>query len=124
MAEVTVTGVVASVNGTGSGFTILETVNSPTQPGKTWSRYWRCWMPKVASYAVPSKDDTLTVVGTWGGRVDEKNARYVDHILNDVRVDRSVHEPVQESRTYPDSEQPPEDPWGPVAQIPDGETPF
>lgn len=120
MAEVTVTGEVRTVNGTGNGFTIVEKVT--THKGKTFDRWWRCWMPRQGSYAIPNPGERVTVVGLWAGRIGERG--YVDHVLDDIRVQASSPPP-------PDPDPAPEDAWAPsgwdVAPIPDDvpdEVPF
>jgi hypothetical protein len=116
MARVTVEGVVASVNGTGTGFRVEEGFEID---GKRYRRFFSCWFPKSATVAVPNTGDHVTVTGTLSAKV-ARDPRYVDLTINNARL---------EQRTQPASDPapedtPPEDPWGPVAHIPDGETPF
>lgn len=123
MAKVTVEGVVASVNGTGTGFRVEEGYEID---GKWFRRFYSCWFPKTASVAVPNQGDRVTVRGTLSAKVSTRDARFVDLTVNNtVIIERSAAGAVQESRTSPESEQPPEDPWGPVTPIPnDQDVPF
>ena len=113
MAKTVVDGVVASVAGTGVGFTVKEVIESPTTPGKTWDRYWRCWYPRQSSHSVVKQGDTVSVSGEVSAKVSEKNPRYVDFILNDVTVTPSSPTATPEPDGYGD-------PWA-TAPIPDDE---
>lgn len=129
MARIEVEGTVASVNGTGSGFTVKETVTSPTRAGFTWDVYWKAWLPRAATTQIPNKGDRVRIAGTWAGRVDKNNPKYIDHVLDDIQiVDRQLAGPP----AAPAEEGPPEDAWAStpgvaweVATVPaDQDTPF
>lgn len=112
MARVTVEGLVASVNGTGTGFRVEEGYEID---GKWYRRFYSCWFPKTATTAVPNTGDRVTVTGTLSAKVSARDRRFVDLTVNNARIDSRVT-----AETPPPDDTPPEDPWA-VAPIPDGQ---
>lgn len=85
MAFVSVEGTVASVNGTGSGFRVEEAWEG--REGRQSRRYWSVWLPKAASSVVPGKGDRVKVSGMLTAKVSERDPRFVDHTINEARVE-------------------------------------
>jgi hypothetical protein len=127
MARIEVEGTVASVNGTGSGFRIEESWEG--RDGRRSRRYWTAWFPRASSTAIPNKGDVVKANGFLSTKVSEKDARYVDHTIQEVRVEfvarASAYEVPPLADDYlPVDDYPPTDAWA-VAPIPnDEDTPF
>ena len=82
MAHVTVEGTVSRINSRGNGFGLRE---ENEYQGKTRTTYWSVFPPKDADRTV-SEGDRIKVSGFLGTRVSERDARFVDHTLNQAKV--------------------------------------
>ncbi|GAA5198610.1 hypothetical protein [Microbacterium jejuense] len=130
MASATVTGTVASLNSTGTGFRVEETWEG--RDGRSSRRFWAVWFPKGTGGMAPPVNAHVKVTGLLGTKVSERDNRYVDHTINDAQVELLNGEPapaadhrapVQPYVGNPAYDTPPEDPWA-TAPIPESETPF
>lgn len=97
-----VEGTVASVNGTGSGFRVLE--EWETRDGRGGKRYVAVWFPKTTSATVPNVGDTVKASGFVSAKVSERNPQYADLILNEARVEIVTRATVEPSGWDADSE--------------------
>jgi len=86
MAWVQVEGTVSRINSRGNGFGLKE-VNEYN--GKERVTYWSVFPPKDADRTV-NEGDRIKVSGFLGTRVSERDARFVDHTLNQAKVLESV----------------------------------
>ena len=86
MAYTTVEGEVARINSRGNGYAIRE---EQTYNGKTRTTYWSVFPPKDAERTV-NEGDRIKVGGFLGTRVSERDARFVDHTLNQAKVLEAV----------------------------------
>ena len=82
MAYVTVEGTVSRINSRGNGFGLKEVQE---YNGKERVTFWSVFPPKDAERTV-SEGDRLKVGGFLGTRVSERDARFVDHTLNQGKV--------------------------------------
>ena len=82
MAYTTVEGTVSRINSRGNGFGLKE-VNS--YGDKERVTYWSVFPPKDAARTV-NEGDRVKVSGFLGTRVSERDARFVDHTLNQAKV--------------------------------------
>jgi hypothetical protein len=86
MARVEIEGEVASVNGTGSGFRVVESWEG--RDGRAGKRYFAVWFPRSATASVPAVGERVKVQGFLSAKVSERDARYVDLTVNEARVER------------------------------------
>ena len=82
MAYTTVEGTVSRINSRGNGFGVKE-VNS--YGDKERVTYWSVFPPKDADRTV-NEGDRVKISGFLGTRVSERDARFVDHTLNQAKV--------------------------------------
>lgn len=82
MAYVTVEGTVSRINSRGNGFGVKE-VNEYN--GKERVTFWSVFPPRDADRTV-REGDRVKVGGFLGTRVSERDARFVDHTLNNAKV--------------------------------------
>lgn len=82
MAYTTVEGTVSRINSRGNGFGLKE-VNS--YGDKERVTYWSIFPPKDADRTV-TEGQTIKVSGFLGTKVSERDARFVDHTLNQAKV--------------------------------------
>jgi hypothetical protein len=85
MASANVTGTVASLNSTGTGFRVEESWEG--REGRQSRRYWSVWFPKDTGGMAPPIGSRVKVNGLLSTKVSERDARYVDHTLNEARVE-------------------------------------
>jgi hypothetical protein len=93
MATTVVEGTVSRINSRGNGFGLKE-VNS--YGDKERVTYWSVFPPKDADRTVV-EGQTVKVSGYLGTRVSERDARFVDHTLNQAKVLETAAAPVVES---------------------------
>lgn len=86
MSYVTVEGTVSRINSRGNGFGLKEVQE---YQGKERVTYWSVFPPKDADRTV-SEGDRIKVAGFLGTRVSERDARFVDHTLNQAKVLEAV----------------------------------
>ena len=91
MAYTTVEGTVSRINSRGNGFGVRE---DNEYQGKTRTTYWSVFPPKDADRTV-SEGDRIKVSGFLGTRVSERDARFVDHTLNQAKVLEGATTPAQ-----------------------------
>lgn len=82
MATTVVEGTVSRINSRGNGFGVRE---DNEYQGKTRTTYWSVFPPKDADRTV-NEGDRVKVSGFLGTRVSERDARFVDHTLNQAKV--------------------------------------
>ncbi|MDR6907494.1 hypothetical protein J2X63_003202 [Agromyces sp. 3263] len=82
MAYTTVEGTVSRINSRGNGFGLRE---ENEYQGKTRTTYWSVFPPKDAARTV-SEGDRIKASGFLGTKVSERDARFVDHTLNQAKV--------------------------------------
>ena len=86
MAYVTVEGIVSRINSRGNGFGLKEVQE---WQGKERVTYWSVFPPKDAERTVV-EGDRVKLGGFLGTRVSERDARFVDHTLNQGKVLESL----------------------------------
>jgi hypothetical protein len=86
MAYVTVEGTVSRINSRGNGWGLRE---AQEYNGKERVTYWSVFPPKDADRTV-NEGDRIKVSGFLGTRVSERDARFVDHTLNQAKVLEAV----------------------------------
>jgi hypothetical protein len=82
VAQVVVEGTVSRINSRGNGFGLKE-VNSFGDKERV--TYWSVFPPKDADRTV-NEGDRVKISGFLGTRVSERDARFVDHTLNQAKV--------------------------------------
>ena len=82
MARVTVEGTVSRINSRGNGFGVKEVQSWGDKERVT---YWSVFPPKDAERTVV-EGQTVKLEGFLGTRVSERDARFVDHTLNQAKV--------------------------------------
>ena len=91
MAYVTVEGTVSRINSRGNGWGLRE---ASEYNGKERVTYWSVFPPKDADRTVV-EGQSVKVSGFLGTRVSERDARFVDHTLNQAKVLEGATTPVQ-----------------------------
>jgi len=99
MAYVSVEGTVSRINSRGNGFGLKE---ENEFNGKTKTTYWSVFPPKDADRTV-QEGQKIKVSGFLGTRVSERDARFVDHTLNQAKVLESVVAAVPAADTWDSS---------------------
>jgi hypothetical protein len=82
MAVVTVEGTVSRINSRGNGWGLKEVQSYGDKERVT---YWSVFPPKDADRTVV-EGQRVKVSGFLGTRVSERDARFVDHTLNQAKV--------------------------------------
>lgn len=82
MAKVSIEGVVSRLNTVGSGFGLKE---SREHNGKTYTTYWSVFPPRNEDRTV-NVGDRVEVDGFLRTEVSKRDGRYVDHTVNNARV--------------------------------------
>ena len=90
MARVTVEGTVSRINSRGNGFGVREVQSWGDKERVT---YWSVFPPKDAERTVV-EGQTVKLEGFLGTRVSERDARFVDHTLNQAKVLETSAAPV------------------------------
>lgn len=128
MASATVTGTVASLNSTGTGFRVEEAWEG--RDGRSSRRFWAVWFAKGTGGMAPPVNARVKVTGLLSTKVSERDNRYVDHTINEAKVELLDGEPRNNEQHPPVNgyDTPPEDPWAntpgwETVTVPD-ETPF
>ena len=93
MAVVTVEGTVSRINSRGNGWGLKEVQSYGDKERVT---YWSVFPPKDADRTVV-EGQRIKVSGFLGTRVSERDARFVDHTLNQAKVLETAAAPVVES---------------------------
>jgi len=86
MAYVTVEGTVSRINSRGNGWGLRE---AQEYNGKERVTFWSVFPPKDADRTV-QEGQKIKVSGFLGTRVSERDARFVDHTLNQAKVLEAV----------------------------------
>lgn len=116
MAKTTVEGTVSRLNQSGNGFGLKE---QREHQGRTYTTYWSVFPPRDQNAGV-NVGDRVKVDGFLRTKVSEKDARYVDHTVNEARV-----EAVKGSGNSPqNSAAPVEEPWATPSADDAGSVPF
>ena len=103
MATTVVEGTVSRINSRGNGFGVKEVQSYGDKERVT---YWSVFPPKDADRTVV-EGQRVKVSGFLGTRVSERDARFVDHTLNQARVVEAAQvAPVVESAPSWNSETP------------------
>jgi hypothetical protein len=85
MATTVVEGTVSRINSRGNGFGLKEVSTYKFGDGKERVTYWSVFPPKDADRTV-AEGDRVKVSGFLGTKVSERDARFVDHTLNQAKV--------------------------------------
>jgi len=93
MATTVVEGTVSRINSRGNGYGVKEVQSYGDKERVT---YWSVFPPKDADRTV-NEGDRIKVSGFLGTRVSERDARFVDHTLNQAKVLEGVAAPVVEA---------------------------
>ena len=111
MAYTTIEGTVSRINSRGTGFGVKETWQ---EKGEEKFRYWSVFLPDGVERTVV-EGQTVKVSGGLRTRVSERDARFVDHTLNQAKVLETAA-PVVAAPAAADT-------WAPATNYGD-ETPF
>ena len=86
MAYTTIEGTVSRINSRGTGFGVKETWQ---EKGEEKFRYWSVFLPDGVERTVV-EGQSVKVSGGLRTRVSERDARFVDHTLNQAQVLEAV----------------------------------